>query len=94
MALNPSLTGGASWTQITIDFGSDPVYDKTFTVVDATVSATSKIVASESGDSASDSVLWDGLSFAAGALAGSFTLYVSANPGPVSGTRKVYYQVS
>lgn len=94
MALNPTLGGGGTWTEVTIDFGSTPVYDKTFTVVDASVSATKKIVVSESGDSTSDGVLWDGLSFAADALAGSFTLYVSANPGPVSGTRKVYYQVS
>lgn len=90
-------SGGAVITEVEIDFGSSPVYDKTFTITDASVSGTSKIMVTPSGAAptglTSDEWLWDALGFAALAGSGSFTLYAHAQPGPVSGKRKILYTV-
>lgn len=88
----------AAPVEIEVDFGTAPVYDKAFTVVDATVSAASKILVSESGKAATGRVAGDAAfdSIAAAALPGSgqFTLYCTANPGPVVGRRILQYQVA
>lgn len=88
---------GGSATEVEIDFGSSPVFDKTFTVTEATATLASKIIAVESGSPASgrgsgDS-LFDAITLTASPGSGQFTLYAKANPGPVIGKRKIIYQV-
>ena len=96
------LVGGGSTpiaiTEIEIDFGTKPVPSKSFTITDAAVSATSKISIVPSAKTATgrvntDDMEWDGLSLAAVAGTGSFTVYAVANPGPVVGKRVINYIV-
>lgn len=94
---NAGPAGAASWTEAEVDFGSTPVYDKTFTVTDASVSSSDKIAVVQSGSAATSradgDALWDTIVYAATAGTGSFTLYALATPGPVVGKRKILYQV-
>lgn len=89
--------GVGTWTEVEVDFGSTPRYDGRFTVVDATVSLASKVIVVPSGNTPTGlpgvEADWDNISFAAVAGSGSFTVYASPQPGPVSGRRKIYYQV-
>ena len=96
------IVGGGSTpisiTEVEIDFGTKPVTSKSFTVTDAAVSATSKISIVPSAKTATgrvntDDMEWDGLSLAAVAGTGSFTVYAVANPGPVVGKRVINYIV-
>lgn len=96
------LVGGGSTpisiTEVEIDFGTKPVPSKSFTVTDPLVSATSKISLVPSAKTATgrvntDDMEWDGLSLAAVAGTGSFTVYAVANPGPVVGKRVINYIV-
>jgi hypothetical protein len=91
-------SGGATWTETEIDFGTSPKYDATFTITDATVSGTSKVIVVPCGKAATgrvgDDWAWDGLTLAASPNSGNFTLYVCALPGPVAGKRKIQYTVS
>jgi hypothetical protein len=93
-----SATAVSSWTEAEVDFGSTPKYDATFTVTDAAVSGTSKVTVIPCGKAATgrtaDDWQWDGIVFAANPAAGSFTLYATAQPGPVVGKRKIQYQVA
>lgn len=91
--------GGGTWTEVEIDFGSGtPKFDAQFTVTDAEVSGTSKIIVMESGKAATGRVSgdaqWDQLQLSAEPGTGNFTLYVLAIPGPVVGKRKIQYQVA
>jgi hypothetical protein len=85
------------WTVTEVDFGTTPVWDATFTVTDANVSATSDVTVAISGKVATGRVgndhAWDGLICAALPAAGSFELTVLAIPGPVVGKRKLQYQI-
>ena len=89
--------GGASWTEVEIDFGTKPVYEASFTITDAAISGTSKVQVLPCGKAAtgrtSDDWQWDGAAFAANPGAGSATCYVTFSPGPVVGPRKVQYSV-
>jgi hypothetical protein len=89
--------GSAAWTEYEIDFGTAGVYDATFTVIDAAVSATTEVAVVQSGVAATDrgagDALWDSIAYAAVPAAGQFTLYAMATPGPVAGKRKILYQV-
>lgn len=89
--------GSAAWTAVEVDFGTTPVYDATFTVVDAAVSATTEVAVVQSGVAATGRAagdsLWDGITYAAVPGAGQFTLYAAALPGPVVGPRTILYQV-
>lgn len=89
---------GASWTTVEVDFGSIPTYDKTFTVTDASVSLTSKVIALHAGDAATgrqaDENELDALVCRAVPATGSFTLYVRSTTGPVAGKYKVHYTVT
>ena len=91
-------SGGGTWTETEIDFGTTPQYSKTFTITDASVSGTSKIIVAPSGNVATsrtgNDLEWDNLLLGALAGTGSFTLTALALPGPVVGKRKVYYQVN
>lgn len=88
----------AVWTEAEIDFGSTPVWGGEFTVVDANVSGSSKVAVVPSGNAptglTSDEWTCDLITFAAKGGSGQFTLYAAAHPGPVSGKRKILYQVT
>lgn len=86
-----------SITEVEIDFGSTPVYNKKFTVTAAGVTPSSKIMVTPSGDVPTgltdDEWEWDVIGLAAKPGSGSFTLHACAIPGPVSGKRKILYTV-
>jgi hypothetical protein len=88
----------ASWTEAEIDFGAVGVWSAEFTVVDASVSASSKVIATESGKTATGGAageqLWDQLILSADPGAGQFNLMAVAVPGPVSGKRVIQYSVT
>lgn len=95
---NLVISGGASMTEVEVDFGNTPVYDKTITVTDAGITGSSKIMVTESGNPATGQgtgdTLWDSITYSAVAGTGSFTLYARPTPGPVMGKRKIYYTVA
>lgn len=83
--------GTASLAQATVDFGSVPVQSKSFVVVDAALSATSKVVITAHAES--DELEMDMITYAALPGSGQMTVFASALPGPVSGTRKFNYLI-
>ena len=94
---NISGGGSATWTEVEIDFGSDPVYEASFTITDGSITGTSKIQVLPCGKAATgrtaDDWQWDGATFAANPASGSATCYAVFTPGPVVGPRKVQYSV-
>jgi hypothetical protein len=90
-------TGGATWTEVDIDFGASPVYAATFTITDAAIAAASKVQVLPCGKAATgrtaDDWAWDGASFAALPGVGAATCYAHFLPGPIVGKRKVQYSV-
>lgn len=76
-------------SEATLDFGTKPIYNKSFTVTDAECTASSKIIITQ--QAVTDEAEFDMICYAAKAGDGSFTVYSSAMPGPVSGTRKINY---
>lgn len=95
--VNISAGGGASWTEIEVDFGATPVYSASFTITDAAISAASKVQVLPCGKAATgrtaDDWAWDGAVFAALPGSGSATCYAHFLPGPVVGLRKIQYSV-
>jgi len=92
-----SVSASVTITETEVDFGSTPVTDATFTITDAGVSGTTKIIVTESGSvatgrAAGDS-LWDSINYSALSGTGNFTLYAKAS-GSVVGKRKLYYTIS
>lgn len=89
--------GGASITELEIDFGSTPKKSFHLTVTDPAISPTSKVMVSASGTAATgrglDDWEWDSADFAAKPAAGYMTLYARFT-GHVSGKRKINYMVS
>lgn len=90
------LTSAPTISSVEIDFGSTPVREQSFQIVDINVTPTSRIVAWESAETATGRVgvdqEWDQLLLAARPGPGYFFLYASAVPGPVVGRRVIYYQ--
>ena len=88
--------GATGLTEAEIDFGNKTHSSKSFTVVNAAVTPSSKIVVFQSGNPATgrgkDDAAWDGIMYAAKAGTGQFTLYAMAT-GKVQGKRKVYYAI-
>lgn len=88
----------AQWVEVEVDFGTSPQWVKTFAVTDAAVSASSRVAAVASGNTATGRVgndaEWDSLICTATPASGSFTLTVAAFPGPVVGARKIQYQIA
>lgn len=85
--------------EIEVDFGSTPVHSKSFTITDAFVSSTTKIIAVQSGNTATGrgSGLddeWDGLACSCTPASGTFRLAITAIPGPVQGKRKILYTIA
>jgi hypothetical protein len=89
--------GGASWTELEVDFGAAPVYGAEFVITDAAITAASKIQVLPCGKAATgrtaDDWAWDGAAFAANPGTGSATCYAHFLPGPIVGRRKVQYSV-
>jgi hypothetical protein len=90
----PGLLG---WTKTEIDFGTHPVWDKTFTITDARCGSGSVVMAAPCGTVATgrvgDDWAWDALALSALPGTGSFALTASAMPGPVVGKRTIQYQI-
>lgn len=91
-----SMVSGTSLTEVEIDFGTNPLNNKTFTITDVTVISTNKIIVTPSPNDATGQVGndWevDGATFSAKANTGNMTLYVNA-PFSMNGKRKIYYQI-
>lgn len=81
-------------TEVEIDFGSFPVSSKRLTISDETVTPSSMIVVTPSGNVATgrvgDDWEWDSIVFSAKPNAGSFTLTANAS-GRIRGKRKILY---
>lgn len=96
------IGGGSSssstWTEVEVDFGTDPVFDASFLISDVAITGASKVAVVPSGKAATgrtaDDWQWDTCSVAASPGSGSATCYVLFSPGPVVGPRKFQYQVS
>lgn len=93
----PAAAGSATVTQVEVDFGSTPTRSRTFTIVDAAVSATSKIVVIQSGEAATghsqDENEIDTLIFKPIPALGSFDVYAESLTGPVVGVYKLNYLI-
>ena len=86
---------GGNLSQAEIDFGSTPRRGGSFTIVDAAITATSKILAVQAGDaatgkSADDNEL-DALVLRCVPETGQFTLYADSVKGLVAGAFKINY---
>jgi hypothetical protein len=90
--------GALTVTEVEVDFGVVPVFEKQITVTDAGVSGTSKIIAVQSGKAATgrdaDENEMDSLLLNCTPATGQFVLNCRAIPGPVSGLYKINYQFS
>ena len=90
-----SLTGAARYRQTEIDFGTIPIYEKEFTIVDTDISAASNIIAQLAyvapTEKELDELEFDNLDFRCAPGAGSFTLYVRSLEGLVADKFKVNY---
>lgn len=73
----------------TVDFGTTPTYNKSFTVTDAECTESKKVFIC--GTAASDEAEFDSITYAAKAGNGFFTVYAIVLPGPISGNRTFYY---
>ncbi len=93
----PATVGGASIKSVELNFGSAPCVYKNFVVVDASVSAASKIIATQSGHAATggypDDAEMDPIKFSASPGNGQLTLSARAMDGPVIGKYVVDYQI-
>jgi len=92
--------GGVTWTTTTIDFGASYVNEGTFTVIDAAVSATSKIQVTISGTSSTATNDADSHKLASAMFkysytpaAGSFSLQIHTDFASVSGEFELSYAV-
>lgn len=96
VAVNSGGGGGVTLTDLEIDMGSTPVSSKKFTITDAGVDATKKIIVYTSPTQATgrkgDDWELDTATFSALAGAGGFTLSV-LSPFKMVGARSLYYQV-
>jgi len=86
----------SSSQEIEVDFGIQPVNNKTFTITDTSIINTNKIIFSPSPNNATGQIGndWevDSAIFSAKANTGNITLYVNS-PFVISGKRKLYYQI-
>lgn len=87
--------GSLSIYEAEIDFGSKPVESATFTVTDALVAVTHKILVLPSSSPATgrvgDDYSWENISYSALAGTGNFTLSAVCGNGSVIGKRKINY---
>ncbi len=96
--LNASSGAGASWTEDEINFGTEPVWEKSFIVNDAASLTTSVITIVQSGKTATGredgDAEWDVVNYSAKPDNGFFLVYAMATPGPIVGARKFQYTVA
>lgn len=89
--------GGGTFKTATLAFGSTPVSDKTFSITDAAVSATSKVVASVAGFSGfardMDEVMADPILVAVAPAAGALVARAIAMCGLVQGDYPLVYTI-
>lgn len=89
---------GDKQKQAVIDFGSTSKSDAKFTVTDATITATSKVMAFATWISTlgreADEIMADPISISIEPLAGTMNIYAMAQTGRVSGKYAINYQVS
>jgi hypothetical protein len=94
---SPTGGGSATISQVEIDFGSLPVSEKSFTVVDGAVTVSSKLVGAVAYVAPTgkdlDELDMDGLDLKFGPGSGQFTLYARGLDGYVADTFKINYQV-
>jgi Protein of unknown function (DUF2793) len=95
----PAGGGGASLSQTTLDFGTAPVFAKTFTFAHAGAAIGQKVMMSAAGDMAGglppDELETDELSASARVVSmGTIAVTAIANPGPVSGQRNFNYIIA
>lgn len=95
--INVAGGGASTVSQTTIDFGTTEKSDEVFNVVDAGISASSKIIAfvtwlSTLGRDA-DEIMADPISISVEPLAGSMNIYAMALEGTVSGKYAINYQI-
>lgn len=90
-------TGGSSWIRLEIDLGSMPRRDLKFTITDAGISPSSKVIVVPDGKPATgrgqDDWQWDTASFAVNPSSGSCVVYTRFD-GKVKGLRNILYQVT
>lgn len=93
----PASASGATIKSVEVDFGSVPCVYKNFVVIDASVSAASKVIATQSGHAATggypDDAEMDPIHFSASPGSGRLTLSARTIDGPVIGKYMVDYQV-
>lgn len=93
---SPPSGGTPTLTEVELDFGTKPVNNKTFTIIDVTIVNTNKIIITPSPSNATGQLGndWevDNAIFSAKANTGNFTLYVNAQFS-MNGKRKLYYQI-
>lgn len=91
-------TASVAATEVQLNFGATPVDSKQFTVTDASVSPTSKILIAQSGTAAAgqdaDNAEMDPIAVSAIAGTGQFTVYAHALKGRVVGKYMFNYQVA
>jgi hypothetical protein len=82
--------GGTTYYSATIDFGSKFIKSKSFQIANASALTTKKVMVVPAPDS--DEYEMDALSCSGFCkVNGTVTIYVTAVPGPVRGTRKITY---
>lgn len=90
--------GGGVTNTTTIDFGTSPLSDQSFTVTDAAIATTSKIIASISKFTgfvrSMDEVYADPILFICEPLEGSMTVRAQALFGRVTGTYPIVYSIA
>lgn len=93
----PGGAGSFAVTETELDFGTKPVADAIFTVTDVAITGTSKIMCTESGNTATGRAAgdaqWDSVAYSALAGTGSFTVYARPS-GAIVGKRKMFYTYS
>jgi len=98
VTITSTAAGGATLTEVEVDFGTKPTTDAQFTITDASVSGTSKITVTPSGNTATGRVAgdnqWDSVMYSALAATGNFILYAVCSTGSLVGKRKVYYSIA
>lgn len=91
----PGGSGSFTITEVEIDFGSIPMYSKRFTITDASINSSSKIMVTPSGSIATGRIgndwEWDAINFSALSGTGNFLLTAKTSIGRVKGKRKIYY---
>lgn len=90
------LGGGVSLTEIEVDFGMTPISSESFTITDALVSGTNKILVFTSSNTATDRVGndWEFEMPFMSAVAGTGNFLLSfVFPHLVVGKRKILYQI-